>query len=477
MSESSAQINGGKGVTGIVLKPEPVNEEEITVGFQSPDKPSKIISDQTHLSEFYKVITLSKEAFQKSRNSNNTVTFDAFAVIIKFQNMSKDEKNSTLLVNEVIAITMGVAITNLTDKISIHYKNVKFEGNPVCSSWNGTGSRPVWTDDGCETKIDGDNITCLISHLTYFAILLTPVNETISDSDLKNLTIITRVGCSLSMIFLAVILFMHFLLRRTKANTSTKLLMHRVSSMFRLNLCFLVNDLVASLKNSVACQIMGAAMHYFLLATFTWFAVHAFHLCLHVYTQGIDQISRYLLKVSIPSWGIPSVVVIVLLATGKYGEQVISADVGAQTVTMCWLTNNDVHLIVNVGYYSLVFLFTFTTFIIILTWVVCIRKTKTEHSQVNRSGVDIVTIMGLCCMMGITWGFAFFAYGAARMVFYYVFTVLNSFQGFFLFIYYYKNSKRRPTEQPESSSNTTAVSYGLQVFENPYNNLPLKKLT
>lgn len=34
------------------------------------------------------------------------------------------------------------------------------------------GSRPVWTDDGCETKIDGDNITCLISHLTYFAILL-----------------------------------------------------------------------------------------------------------------------------------------------------------------------------------------------------------------------------------------------------------------------------------------------------------------
>lgn len=42
MSESSAQINGGKGVTGIVLKPEPVNEEEITVGFQSPDEPSKV---------------------------------------------------------------------------------------------------------------------------------------------------------------------------------------------------------------------------------------------------------------------------------------------------------------------------------------------------------------------------------------------------------------------------------------------------
>lgn len=54
----------------------------------------QIISDQTDLSEFYKVITLSKEAFQKSRNSNNTVTFDAFAVIIKFQNMSKVREES-----------------------------------------------------------------------------------------------------------------------------------------------------------------------------------------------------------------------------------------------------------------------------------------------------------------------------------------------------------------------------------------------
>lgn len=43
--------------------------------------------------------------------------------------------------------------------------------------------------------------------------LQTPLNETLTTSDVKNLTIITKVGCSLSMLFLGVALFMHFLVR------------------------------------------------------------------------------------------------------------------------------------------------------------------------------------------------------------------------------------------------------------------------
>ncbi|XP_058470165.1 adhesion G-protein coupled receptor G2-like [Solea solea] len=402
--------------------------------------------------------------------------------------MHTDELNSTILDNEVLAVDMGVNITNLTDKINIHFKNVKYDGIPSCRSWNSEGVRPQWIDDGCETVISDGGITCQCSHLTFFSILLTPLNETISSPDLNNLTTITQVGCGLSMFFLCIALFMHYLLRKTKATITTKILIHLLWAMLLLNLTFLINASVANLNHTVGCKIMAAAMHYFMLATLTWFAMQAFHLCLQMYSGGKILIKRYVLKVSVTSWGIPSLIVIVLLSVDKYGQQVIHTDEGANNVKMCWITDGDVQYIVNIGYYALIFVFTFSTLVIILTWFLCLKRTNSESPQGNRSGINMMTVMGLCCLLGVTWAFAFFAYGVLRIPSYYIFTVLNSFQGFFLFIYYYTNSNVKATStspsvgvssssSSSSSSNTTATTLGkgLSFLENPYSNLPEKK--
>lgn len=102
------------------------------------------------------------------------------------------------------------------------------------------------------------------------------------------------------------------------------------------------------------------------------------------------------------------------------------------SVPRCWITDNNIHFIVNIGYYVLVFLFTFTTFIIILSWLFCLRRTKGAEVKMSSNSKNILTILGLCCMLGITWGFAFFAYGVLRIPSYYIFTVLNSFQGIYM---------------------------------------------
>ena len=91
--------------------------------------------------------------------------------------------------------------------------------------------------------------------------------------------------------------------RKSKACNATVILIHLVVAMLLLNFTFLINNYVAGMKSSVGCKIMGALMHYSMLATFTWFAVQAFHLCFQMYMGGKDVIRHYILKVSIISWG------------------------------------------------------------------------------------------------------------------------------------------------------------------------------
>uniref|UniRef100_UPI0037E72C3B adhesion G-protein coupled receptor G5-like n=1 Tax=Semicossyphus pulcher TaxID=241346 RepID=UPI0037E72C3B len=476
INTSSAALNVGEGVSGVLVREtERKDVEEVSFGYQSSNDSIYIIDDRETLAQYSRSVTVSKEAFEQAVSSNISIPF---AAMLRFLNMAKDEKNSTVLGNEVLAVEMGTNICNLTDKICINFWNIEYEGIPSCHSWNGEGNQPYWTDDGCVTIKHGDNITCQCSHLTFFAVLLAPPNETISTSDLKHLTVITEVGCGLSMLFLAIVLFMHCLLRKRNASTATSILIHLVLAMFMLNLTFLVNNYVPRLKSSVGCKIMAAVMHYFMLATFTWFAVQAFNLCLQLRPGGRIVVRHLILKVCIISWGVPSVVAIVLVLLGKYGEQVIHTDDPKENVVMCWITDRNVHYIVNIGYYAVVFLFTFTTFIIIVSWLLCVKGTKAGNAQVGGSGRSILTIMGLCCMLGISWGFAFFAHGVLLIPSYYTFTVLNSFQGFFLFIYYYKTSHSGDMNGGLESSNNSSMSTlktDQDGSENPYMNLPIKR--
>lgn len=83
----------------------------------------------------------------------------------------------------------------------------------------------------------------------------------------------------------------------------------------------------------------------------------------------------------------------------------------------------------NIGCYALVFLFTFTTFIIMLTMLTCHNKANSGSENVNRNSKSAMVVFGLCTILGVSWGFVFFAYGVLRIPAYYIFTILSSFQG------------------------------------------------
>ncbi|XP_051500276.1 adhesion G-protein coupled receptor G2 [Myxocyprinus asiaticus] len=450
-------------IQGVVKKIEAESDIRTSAFIYSSDTGIRAIDDFAALQNYPNAFIVPKEATLKAFNQSSG---KAFLGLFQFPNMTKDENNSVILNDQVYAIEMGTKISNLRNNIELSFQIIQDKKlTPTCHAWDGSGNKPNWNTDGCNTTIEKNKVTCKCEHLTFFAVLMAPVKD-ISQQDLISLTYITYIGCGLSMFFLGIGLFMHFLLRRAKASNSVHVLINVFVALFLLNVAFLSNEYVARAKDLTACRIMAGFMHYSLLASFTWFGLEAFHLCMQMSKYSVT-IKHYIIKMTVAGWVPPGLVVTIIFFFGKYGEQTIHTDTG-NNVTMCWILDINVHYIVNIGYYSFIFIFTFSIFIVVLRWLCMLRVNKwSKTDKVKHSGTatsDITTVMGLCCLLGLTWSFTFFSYGALQIPSYYISTILNSFQGFFLFIYYLKSStligEAEPSEQSSMSGETNT--------ENPY---------
>ncbi|XP_014891138.1 adhesion G protein-coupled receptor G3-like [Poecilia latipinna] len=458
-NSSSAAIKMGN-ITGVMSRLPKQNQTVMDFGFQSSGDVMILKENNNGVTNIKQTIHFPKKASKSAVEQNGS-----FAGVFLFPEIEKLNKTSSFFNNEMMGVEMGVSISNLSETIDIHFTDVNTtEFNATCVSWDGTskeeGGKNKWITDGCLTNEANGSITCQCSHLTFFAILMS-TDVQISSSDLKTLTQITKAGCGISLFFLGVALFMHFLIRKTKASESVKILMNLFVALFFLNLCFLVNESIAKLKVSAACVAMAAALHYSMLATFTWFFMQALHLYfnLHQISTGIKY---YMGKICITGWVVPAVVVVGLLASSKY-DYIDISDNNGTSVTMCWIPDYATHLVVNISYYGIVFIFTLTIFVVTVVQIKHFtpKEAKTQESTKKR----VFSLLGLFCLLGITWGFAFFSYGPLLLPSYYIFTVLNSFQGFFLFVYYYFSSRILPevSKQTKSSNQTSET-----VSKSPY---------
>ncbi|MEQ2308352.1 hypothetical protein AMECASPLE_027422, partial [Ameca splendens] len=467
---STAEIKMGN-VTGVISKLPKQNQTSMKFGFTLSGRVN-ILEENDIVMDFAHSVYLPKEATKMAVESNGS-----FAGVLRFPNISEIDENRSLFKNEMLGIEMGANIFNLSKTIDIHFSNLNMTGfNATCVSWDGNnnGTNVNWITDGCLTIKGNDTITCHCSHLTFFAILMSPFaigntnnngnpNNTtgkISSSDLKTLTQITKAGCGMSMFFLGVALFMHFLIRKNKASQAVKILMNLFIALFVLNLCFLINESISDLKVMAACVAIAAVLHYSMLATFTWFFMQALHLYFNLYKIPTDM-KHYMWKICITGWVIPSVVVVGLLASNKYNYIEVSDDNGT-SVAMCWIPDPIIHTGVNIGYYSIVFIFTLTIFIVTAVQITHFASKQTKTQENSSTKKRVFSLLGLFCLLGITWGFAFFSHGPLLLPSYYIFTILNSFQGFFLFVYYYFSSRIavEDTKNPKSGSTENVHTYG-----------------
>uniref|UniRef100_A0A2K5PXI7 Adhesion G protein-coupled receptor G2 n=1 Tax=Cebus imitator TaxID=2715852 RepID=A0A2K5PXI7_CEBIM len=336
------------------------------------------------------------------------VLFNFFETPALFQDPSLE--NLSLISYVISSSVANLTIRNLTRNVTVTLKHINPSQDELtvrCVFWDlgRNGGRGGWSDDGCSVKDRRLNETiCTCSHLTSFGVLLDLSRTSVLPAQTMALTFITYIGCGLSSIFLSVTLVTYIAFEKIRRDYPSKILIQLCAALLLLNLAFLLDSWIALYKMQGLCISVAVFLHYFLLVSFTWMGLEAFHMYLALVKVFNTYIRKYILKFCIVGW--------------------------------CWINSNAVFYISVVGYFCVIFLLNVSMFIVVLVQLCRIKKKKQLGAQRKTSIQDLRSIAGLTFLLGITWGFAFFAWGPVNVTFMYLFAIFNTLQGFFIFIFY-----------------------------------------
>ncbi|XP_061607300.1 adhesion G-protein coupled receptor G2-like isoform X2 [Phyllopteryx taeniolatus] len=346
---------------------------------------------------------------------------------------------------------IGASLANLTttglqDEVMIRLRNLEpVPANYVatCVFWDFTlnDRSGGWNKNGCYVQNSTDNLTvCGCNHLTAFSILLDLAREPLTSRvQATILTFITYIGCGISAIFLALTLLTYLAFGKLRKDSPSKILIQLCVALLLLNLIFLVDAWLALYPDAVGLCISTAwFLHYFLLAAFTWMGLEAVHMYLGLIKVFNSYVPYYMLRFSLAGWGVPMIVVIIVIAVDKnnYGLVSYGRFSDGTTDDFCWLKNDIAFFVAVVAYFCVIFLFNFIMFVVVLVQLHKIKRQNPHNSQHRSTGQNVRSVVGITILLGLTWGFAFFAWGPLNLPFMYLFAICNAFQGFFIFVFH-----------------------------------------
>ncbi|KAF1378616.1 hypothetical protein PFLUV_G00192390 [Perca fluviatilis] len=364
------------------------------------------------------------------------------STVFQDRSLGKRKLNSGILGASVA----NLSITKLQDNVIVHLRNTEpIPANFVatCVFWDftlndGSGG---WNPTGCFVQNSTDSETiCGCNHLTSFAILLDLSKEPVTSRLQDNiLTFITYIGCGVSAIFLSITLLTYLAFEKLRKDIPSKILIQLCLALLLLNLVFLVDAWLALYPDAVGLCISTAwFLHYFLLVTFTWMGLEAVHMYLAIVKVFNSYISHYMLKFSLVGWGVPMIVVIIVIAIDKnnYGLVSYAKFADGSSDDFCWLKNDIAFYVAVVVYFCIIFLFNLVMFVVVLVQLCRIKRQNPQNLQHRNTLQDVRSVVGITMLLGLTWGFAFFAWGPVNLPFMYLFTIFNSLQGFFIFVFH-----------------------------------------
>ncbi|XP_060084150.1 adhesion G-protein coupled receptor G6-like [Ylistrum balloti] len=311
----------------------------------------------------------------------------------------------------------------------------KNSNNPECVFWDESlQTISKWSNQGCfiyET-VNNSHTTCACDHLTNFALLMDiyGTGGNLSEENRLAMSLISYIGCGISIFGLLLTLITYCAFRKLRTSNPSKILINLCIALISVNIIFILGQQKYTLDNSIACKVVAILLHYFLLSAMTWMAVEAFYMYLALVKIFNTYIRRFLLKCCLVGWGIPVVAVAVTLGINK------TDNYGKQAGDICWLN--------PIPFYGaflapvlLILVLNTIAFVLVTRQLFGMSSKKITKSDKSSTVSRLRGAVGVVILLGLTWVFAIFAVGGiGGIIIQYLFTILNSLQGLFIFIFY-----------------------------------------
>ncbi|KAM6150311.1 adhesion G protein-coupled receptor L3 isoform 23-T23 [Erethizon dorsatum] len=343
--------------------------------------------------------------------------------------------NHSVIVNSpVITAAINKEFSNkvyLADPVVFTVKHIKQSEenfNPNCSFWSYSKRTMTgyWSTQGCRLlTTNKTHTTCSCNHLTNFAVLMAHVEVKHSDAvhDLL-LDVITWVGILLSLVCLLICIFTFCFFRGLQSDRNT---IHKnlCISLFVAELLFLIG--INRTDQPIACAVFAALLHFFFLAAFTWMFLEGVQLYIMLVEVFESEHSRrkYFYLVG---YGIPALIVAVSAAVDyrSYG-----------TDKVCWLRLDTYFIWSFIGPATLIIMLN-VIFLGIALYKMFHHTAilKPESGCLDNIKSWVIGAIALLCLLGLTWAFGLMYINESTVIMAYLFTIFNSLQGMFIFIFH-----------------------------------------
>ncbi|KAM8889439.1 adhesion G protein-coupled receptor L2 isoform 14-T14 [Synchiropus picturatus] len=371
--------------------------------------------------------------------------------------MADDGYSHNVTVNsDIIAASMNKESSRvfLNEPVVFTLEHIDMEHyfNSNCSFWNYSERSMMgyWSTGGCKLlDTNKTHTTCSCSHLTNFAVLM--AHREISANNSVHellLTVITRVGIVVSLVCLTISIFTFCFFRGLQSDRNT---IHKnlCINLFIAELIFLIG--IDMTEPRIGCAIIAGILHFFFLASFSWMCLEGIQLYLMLVEVFESEYSRKKYYY-VSGYLFPAIVVGVSAAIdyGSYG-----------TDRACWLSVDNHFIWSFIG--PVTFIILLNLIFLVITMYKMVKHSTTLKPDSSRleninnyrvcdgyyntdlPGYEdnkrfikswVMGAFALLFLLGLTWSFGLFFINEASIVMAYLFTIFNTFQGMFIFIFH-----------------------------------------
>ncbi|XP_022083857.1 adhesion G protein-coupled receptor L3-like [Acanthaster planci] len=311
---------------------------------------------------------------------------------------------------ESMNIEFFLPVTKFTP-VCVWAEAISRDGQPGSYSWN---------TSGCDTLIDTKtfSIICRCSHLTSFTVVMKVTDFENDEKHERALHLITMAGCIVSILSACLTIMIYLCLRILKEEKVIHVQLLLAIAVAQLIFLFGIDQT----ENQVLCTIIAVSLFYFMSSTFTWMLMEVTNLYMNVvkvFTSGTNMKVYFL-----AGWGLPLIQVSV--SYGVSASKLLSTQ-------YCWLSVQSGVIWAFVGP-ALIIVAINTVMLVAVLWEISrILKRDITNLKAGKFRTLAKALLVFTPMVGLPWLFGLLAFNTHLIVFDYIFTVLNSFQGLVLF--------------------------------------------